>query len=133
MRALLIACVLTLAACASSQSQQPTCDPATENCVDASVGPMVDAGPDGPPLKGFGEPCTDSNQCDSNICILVGTSGQCTQLCGTCPDGYGCLGVEGVVIDGQVTFVCVPTSNQLCTTCTQDADRNGQVRDVSRR
>src|SRR5262245_41602148 len=32
--------------------------------------------PDTPPLNGFGEPCTDNHQCDSGLCILVGTSGQ---------------------------------------------------------
>src|SRR5689334_20761644 len=33
-------------------------------------------------LKGFGEPCSDSMQCQSDICVLVGTGGVCTQLCG---------------------------------------------------
>src|SRR5690606_8098872 len=39
-----------------------------------------------------------------------------------CPPGYGCPGVTGIQIEGQVTFVCVPTSTQLCTTCEQDSE-----------
>jgi hypothetical protein len=74
------------------------------------------------PKRGFGEPCTDRAQCDSNLCILVGTSGSCTAFCGTCPDGWGCLGVLGIDFDDQVSFVCVPTSTQLCTTCSQDSE-----------
>ena len=108
-------CAVTLAACANGR-------PGNQNDIDASTNPIADAGPDGPPLSGFGEPCTDNHQCESGLCILVGTSGQCTKTCGDCPDGYGCLGVEGISIEGQVTFVCVPTSSQLCTTCTQDSE-----------
>ncbi|HWO21548.1 MAG TPA: hypothetical protein VNO30_22420, partial [Kofleriaceae bacterium] len=106
-------CAAFLAACASGRS------PA--NPPDA--GPHeVDARP-GKPLKDFAEPCLDNDECKSNICILVGTSGQCTRVCPPeCPNTYGCLGVDGIVIEGQVSFVCVPTSNQLCTTCTQDSE-----------
>ena len=110
--------VLLVAGCASSKKAGE---------VDAPPAPpdmAVDAlpQPDAPPGKGFGEPCTDNAQCESQLCILVGTSGQCTKLCGDCPDGYGCLGVTGIQIEGQVSFVCVPTSNQLCTPCTQDTE-----------
>ena len=31
---------------------------------------------DAPPKHGFGEPCTSNLQCESGLCILVGTSGQ---------------------------------------------------------
>jgi hypothetical protein len=107
-------CASILAACASGKKPGQGPD---------GGDPVVDAGLDGPPLKGFGEPCLDGDECQSDICILVGTSGQCTALCPPeCPDTYGCLGVDGVVIDGQITFVCVPTSNQLCTPCTQDSE-----------
>ncbi|MBA3538520.1 MAG: hypothetical protein H0T79_02725, partial [Deltaproteobacteria bacterium] len=121
-RALTFMIVCTLVACASSSPQScpsGTCE------IDAGVSDATstfDAGPDGPPLQGFGEGCTTNAQCESNLCILVGTSGQCTQLCGDCPDSYGCLGVEGIVLEGTVSFVCVPTSNQLCTTCTEDTE-----------
>ena len=106
---------------------------ASVSCASGNkIGEEIDGGSDGPvtdatveidgPKSGFGEACTDSMMCDSGICILVGTSGQCSKLCGQCPDGYGCLGVSGVVIEGQVSFVCVPTSNQLCSPCTADTE-----------
>lgn len=114
MRALAWLCAFSLAACAGGSAAKPDSG--------AGVDDAQTSFPDGPERHGFGEPCTDNGQCDSNLCILVGTSGQCTQLCGDCPDGYGCLGVEGIAIEGQVSFVCVPQSNQLCTTCTADSE-----------
>lgn len=99
--------------------------------IDASVAepdapdvPIPDAGPDGPPKHGFGEPCNDRGQCESNLCILGGPSGVCTMECGAqaCPDGFGCIGVLGVDIDGVVTHVCVPETNQLCSPCQQDSE-----------
>jgi len=108
----LVLCALFLAACASGKPG---------NKPDAGE-PQVDA-PEGPPLKGFGEPCTDKKQCASNACLAVGTTGQCTRVCPPdCPDGYGCLDVIGAVIEGQAGSVCVPISNQLCTTCAQDSE-----------
>jgi hypothetical protein len=112
-----------LASCASGDPRG-ACDPSTTNCTDvpdASTIDAIDAPPDAP-LRGFGEPCTDRRQCESNLCILTGTSGECTQGCGDCPTGYGCLGVTGVGIDGEVTFVCVRTSSQLCSPCTADTE-----------
>jgi hypothetical protein len=114
------ALALALAACASSKGGD--CDPAVEVCGDAP-----DAGPPGPdamPLKGFGEPCTDRSECESNICILVGTSGICTENCtgDDCPEDFGCLGVQDSVEPGQVDYVCVPTSNQICTPCTAHSE-----------
>lgn len=121
----LVVGLMLVSACASSRPEG-TCDPTRETCADAGTqpdaGPLADAPPDGPPLAGFGEPCSDNAQCESQLCILVGTTGQCTKLCGECPEGYGCLGVEGISIDGEVTFVCVPTSNQLCTPCLADSE-----------
>jgi len=117
--------LVVLAACATS-TRNNECDPGT-TCIDASLPidaiavVIVDAPPDAP-LKGFGEACTDSMQCQSDICILVGIGGVCSQLCGTCPDGWGCLGVVGAVTDGEVTYVCVPTSNQLCSPCQADSE-----------
>ncbi|HET9990262.1 MAG TPA: hypothetical protein VFQ65_17145, partial [Kofleriaceae bacterium] len=117
------------AACASSRPGNQ-CDPASTTCTaDASTGigsdaaPTIDASPDAP-KKGFGEPCTDGSQCQSTICILVATGGVCTELCtNDCPSAdWGCLGVTGVVDPGQVTQVCVPTSDQLCTPCQHDSE-----------
>lgn len=123
MRTLGIVCALVAVSMSCASGNRAACDPNVETCdgdagVDATT---TDAPPDGP-AKGFGEACTDGMQCESQICILVGTSGQCSKLCGECPDGYGCLGVTGVVIEGEVSFVCVPTSNQLCSPCTQDTE-----------
>ena len=108
---------LLVVGCASSRKAGEVDAPPPDMAVDAPVD-VIDA----PPGKGFGEPCTDNAQCESQLCIFVGTGGQCTQLCGTCPDGYGCLGVTGIQVEGQVSFVCVPTSNQLCSPCTADSE-----------
>lgn len=118
MRALLVlVCATAVSACAAGKSGVQDIDANTS-------GPMEDAGVavDAPPKHDFGEPCTDNQQCESGLCIFVGTSGQCTQMCGDCPPGYGCVGVTGIQIEGQVSFVCVPQSTQLCTTCTQDSE-----------
>jgi hypothetical protein len=82
---------------------------------------VVDAIPDAM-LKGFGEPCTDSHQCQSDICILVGTGGVCSMECGDCPPGWGCFGVLGAIDPDQVSYVCVPISSQLCSPCEQDTE-----------
>jgi hypothetical protein len=111
-------CVLLLGACAAGTPGVGESDANTSTIEDASVVVPVDA----MPKNDFGEACTSNAQCESGLCILVGTHGQCTQTCGDCPQGYGCLGVTGIQIEGQVTFVCVPTSTQLCTTCTQDSE-----------
>src|SRR5690606_6792617 len=109
-----------LCACASGKPGAP--DGGGGGIPDTNVSTFEDAGIDAPPKNGFGEPCTTNLDCESGLCILVGTSGQCTETCGDCPPGYGCLGVTGIQIEGQVTFVCVPTSSQLCTTCTQHSE-----------
>src|SRR5450432_4266089 len=118
--------VIATACATSSRSNQ--CDPTTTNCaVDASVSLAdatigIDAPPDAPLLP-FGAPCTDINQCQSNICILVATGGVCSMQCSSdCPPGWGCFGVTGAVDPGQVTNVCVPISDQLCTPCAADSE-----------
>jgi hypothetical protein len=117
MRAWFLVCAIwVVTACASGKGGLQS-DANTSTFEDSGV-PEIDA----PPKNDFGEPCTSNAQCESGLCILVGTSGQCTKTCGDCPAGYGCLGVTGIQVEGQVTFVCVPTSTQLCTTCTQDSE-----------
>ncbi|HEY5944853.1 MAG TPA: hypothetical protein VIV40_05150, partial [Kofleriaceae bacterium] len=116
MRAWFLVCAIwAVTACASGKGGLQS---------DANTSTYEDSGSevDAPAKNGFGEPCTSNAQCDSGLCILVGTSGQCTQTCGDCPPNYGCLGVTGISVEGQITFVCVPTSSQLCTTCTQDSE-----------
>src|SRR4051812_3431056 len=116
MRARWLICAVVMAACASGKGGVSP-DGNTSTFEDAPEAPV-----DAPPKNDFGEPCTKNDQCESGLCILVGTSGQCTKTCGDCPASYGCLGVTGIQVEGQVTFVCVPTSSQLCTTCTQDSE-----------
>ncbi|MBC8067557.1 MAG: hypothetical protein IAG13_04415, partial [Deltaproteobacteria bacterium] len=107
------------------------CDPSSATCnpTPDAAPPPIDAPSEPPPdsptdarLRGFGEACTDGNQCASDICILAGTGGICTQLCGECPEGYGCFGVLGAIDPDSVSFVCVPTSTQLCSPCEQDRE-----------
>lgn len=110
----------TLAACASSTRAGEEVDAATGEPQDAPA-VSIDAPPDAM-LKGFGEPCTDTAQCDSHLCIAAGSGGVCSKLCGMCPDGWGCFGVLGALDPGQVAFVCVPVSNQLCSPCQTDSE-----------
>ncbi len=135
--------VLAFAGCASSRATT-ACDPTTQSCTcgpghDCAAGfacgadnlcttatvdaPIVDPMPDAPPKKGFGDPCQNQGECQSQICILVGLSGVCSRLCNDdCPADYGCFGVIGSVDANQVSNVCVPTSNQLCTPCQHDSE-----------
>lgn len=114
-----IALALVAFGCAASRTSGTDCD-GGPCLLDATPADATEI--DAPPGREFGEACTDNAQCDSNLCILVGTSGQCTRTCGQCPLGYGCLGVDGISIDGEITFVCVPLSNQLCTPCAADSE-----------
>jgi hypothetical protein len=81
--------------------------------------------PDAADLRGFGEPCTDRSQCESEICIFAGTTGVCSQLCfggpDDCPEGWGCYGVEGAIEPGEVVDVCVPENDRLCDPCTESS------------
>ncbi|MBA3460069.1 MAG: hypothetical protein H0T46_08925, partial [Deltaproteobacteria bacterium] len=110
-----------LAACASSSRAGDEVDAATGDDAAVPDASVIDAMPDAK-LNGFGEPCTDTNQCESNLCIAAATGGVCSQLCGSCPTGWGCFGVLGAIDPGQVAFVCVPVSNQLCSPCNADSE-----------
>jgi hypothetical protein len=85
---------------------------------------LPDVGVDLPPKKGFGEACNDKGECATQICLFAGIGGVCSKLCsaGTCPDGYGCLGVSGAVEPGKVSDVCVPNATQLCSPCQKDTE-----------
>jgi hypothetical protein len=76
------------------------------------------------PLLPFGSPCTSNAQCDSGLCLTTDDGGQyCTQTCtDTCPMGYGCYPVTGVLQPGVATNVCAPENNLLCTSCMSDTD-----------
>ncbi|RMH45127.1 MAG: hypothetical protein D6689_00580, partial [Deltaproteobacteria bacterium] len=133
-----VATAWLVTACASGDAGggDPTCP--TPPCADAAT-PAVDAAtappdatpapdatplPDAAPLGGFGDPCSDKGECESNICVLAGIGGLCTETCvaGSCPDGYGCVGVFGAIEPGVVADVCMPESTQLCTTCEADSE-----------
>ena len=75
-------------------------------------------------MIGCVDPFSVGRLCQPTICILVGSGGVCSELCtNDCPAAdWGCLGVTGIVDPGQVTQVCVPTSNQLCTPCQHDSE-----------
>ena len=142
---LLLLAGVMLAACASSSPGGP-CDPQDEACacdvatpcptgwtcgpsgtcvVDVDAGAIeIDAqGIDAPPLKTFGDPCLNNDECDSNVCIFVGTGGRCTRLCDNdCPTDWGCFGVIDVIDPGQVDNVCVPVIDALCTACSGDPE-----------
>jgi hypothetical protein len=130
--------------CASS-TPAGTCDPAAEACAcdaqnpcptgyvcgagdlcvaDVDAGVTVDAIPiDAVPGKAFGEPCLGNSECESDVCIFVGTGGRCTRLCNDdCPTEWGCFGVIDVIDPGQVDNVCVPVVDQLCSPCTGDGE-----------
>src|SRR5262245_58759944 len=107
-------------------------------------GPTVDASPfpdvvfsidaitiDSPNVP-FGEACTDKSQCASRICIFSGISGYCSETCagGSCPPGYGCYGVLGVIEPGQVANVCVKANHLPCTACSQSEECSTVARDL---
>ncbi len=101
------------------------CDPGSSTCVvDVDAGIDLTDAPTDAMLRGFGEPCLDKGQCQSNICIFVGTGGRCTDFCsaGTCPSEWGCFGVVDIIEPGVVTDVCVPVVDQLCSACTGDPE-----------
>jgi hypothetical protein len=81
--------------------------PDAYHAIDASV------------LQDFGGMCGDRGECKSGICLLSAAGGYCSTQCnaGTCPPGYGCLGVTGAIEPGQVSNVCVKDYTLLCTPC----------------
>jgi hypothetical protein len=73
---------------------------------------------------GFGEPCSDASQCETNICVFTSKGGVCTDFCPAigCPAMWGCYDVLGAIDPGQVARVCVPEPNVLCTPCSTHAE-----------
>ena len=114
------ALLLSFVACASSE--RAACDPTQVACPGLDSGThdstSIDAAPDALKL-GFGLPCSDNSQCQSDICLVVPTVGVCTEECGTCPTGWGCFSVNN---NGEFNSECVPLSSELCTPCTMDTE-----------
>jgi hypothetical protein len=97
------------------------CEPAVDGAVDVDAG--ADAAVDAAPGLGFGEPCTGNRECESGVCIFVGTGGRCTRLCSDdCPTEWGCYGVIDVIDPGEIDNVCVPVIDNLCTACSGDPE-----------
>jgi hypothetical protein len=80
--------------------------------------------PDTMPKKKFGEACADKAECESGICVFAGVGGICSKTCfpGSCPKGFGCIGVLDVIEQGKVSDVCVPEATQLCTPCSKHTE-----------
>jgi len=83
------------------------------------VGGGVDAGD-----RGFGSACNGNTDCESGWCVEGPTGYVCTSQClETCPDGYDCKSVQNN--GGDVTFLCLPRVQRVCTPCLEDFQCNG--------
>ncbi len=70
---------------------------------------------------GFAEPCGENKDCETGWCVEGPNGSLCTQTClEWCPDGWLCKGVTNT--GGDVTFICVPQFDPLCTPCAVDDD-----------
>ncbi len=97
----------------------------------ADTGGGVDTGDDdvtedtGPEPGSFAAPCDSGEDCDSGICIDIGGESVCTVPCtDECPDPeWTCelLPSSG----GDLSQICVPPRDVLCTECTRDIDCGG--------
>jgi hypothetical protein len=68
----------------------------------------TDPEPIGPSKKAFGQSCTKSEECQDNVCAIVGGQRRCTKYCDTrtpaCPARHDC----GAIDDEGIRGVCVP-------------------------
>ncbi|MGM0576485.1 MAG: MopE-related protein [Myxococcota bacterium] len=86
------------------------------------LGPGQDAEQNLP--EDFGEPCEDNEECLSGFCVQGPDGDVCTKLCSEqCPEGYHCKGVQDAGPD--VVFLCLPSLEELCTPCEEDAHCGG--------
>ncbi|MFT7621576.1 MAG: hypothetical protein ACI9WU_000740 [Myxococcota bacterium] len=98
----------------------------------ATTGGIIDVGesdigePDTKDIEagGFGAPCDDNADCDSEFCIESFDGFVCTETClDDCPSGFACKSVINTLPD--LVFVCVPDVNSLCKPCVNDKQCNG--------
>ncbi|MBR58652.1 MAG: hypothetical protein CMH54_11620 [Myxococcales bacterium] len=67
----------------------------------------------------FGAPCLGNEDCISGFCIESPTGPICTDTCiDDCPDGFACRAILSSQSD--VTFLCVPQQQTLCSPCQED-------------
>jgi hypothetical protein len=81
----------------------------------------------------FGEPCDQSADCTTGLCVEGVDGTVCSTTCtDTCPEGHECLPYEGPGASGD--DVCMPSLARLCRPCLTDADcdREGVTSDPSR-
>ena len=85
----------------------------------------VDQPPEDVPVEPgkFEAPCNNNNECESGWCV-EGLAGYiCTKNClDECPDGFDC---KGVGIGPDVTFLCIPRVDKVCTPCSEELHCNG--------
>ncbi|MGM0576379.1 MAG: MopE-related protein [Myxococcota bacterium] len=86
--------------------------------VDATE-PPFDVDLDGDVEPGtFGAPCQSNLDCFSGFCVEGPEGYICTENCQeTCPAGFDCKAIQN---RGDVSFLCLPRLEKLCTPCTQD-------------
>jgi len=85
---------------------------------DTSLPEVVDPGGD------FGSACAGNSDCESGWCVESTAGYVCTVEClEACPNGFDCKSVQNS--KGDVTFLCLPRVQKLCTPCLQDFQCNG--------
>jgi hypothetical protein len=74
---------------------------------------------------GFGCPCKENQECDSNWCVETADGFVCTKTCiEECPDGWHCTQVQD---QPDVVFACMPIHARLCRPCGKTQECQGTV------
>jgi len=100
-----------------------TTDPGTEVVTPDVVGPEVAVDTVITP-GGFGAPCDGNEDCLDGWCVEGPDGFVCTETCQEeCPAGWTCRSV--VTGSSDITFLCVPQVQKLCTPCQADLQCTG--------
>lgn len=102
--------------------QDTVADRVEDTAVDTAVGDM---GPDSIEPGTFGAPCSQNEDCFSNLCIEGPEGFICTRMCleDGCPEGYMCSGIVNTFPD--TLFLCMPAFSKVCSACTSDNQCGG--------